>query len=58
MDIESRAFRAKAMPWGTVEIVDKRTEAARYVDRAALPSVNALAVMKESEFDRVMREAS
>jgi hypothetical protein len=57
MDIESKLWRVVSYNAAYAHITQKASGVIRTVSRSALPSVDALAQMKEQQFNRICREA-
>lgn len=57
LSIDSKLWSVRAYNAGGLHITQRASGAVRTVSRGALPSDNALAMMSETRFDRVCREA-
>jgi hypothetical protein len=56
MDIESKRFQVRSMRFGGIEIMRKSDRYCVVKEPHELPSANAMAMMKERDFDRAMEK--
>ena len=57
MDIQSKKYRVRSAAGGLIEVTTKASNATAYLPVASVPSVLAMAMMKEQAFDKAISSA-